>query len=328
MSFEVPVGQGPRMLAYDPIHHYVFVSNYGDNTVSVIKKEESQVFTTIRDPNFNFPFAVAFNPSNDCVYVTNPGIYPQGGNTVSVIATPDVTPTVIATIKVGSGPHGIAYNENNQNMYVVNYISATVSVIESSTNTVRGEVNLGYLPYYIAYNPLNSMMYVPNFLSGMPPCPTPSTCLESPTLDVIEGDLLVKRIPIDRLSNNIAFNPKNKMMYVITNQDYLFPNEMGRILLIDADPSSPTYQQVVNTIESNEFGRSMQGIAYNPSTRSIYVTIDANINYGKLAEIDIDNNITQIIPVGNGPWGVGLDDDGTMYVANQLSNNVSRLVLS
>ena len=159
----------------------------------------------------------------------------------------------------------------------------------------------------------------------MPPCPTPSTCQEPPIVDVINQGELVKRIPFDRLSNNIAFNPKNKMMYVITNQDYYFPSETGRILLIDADPSSPTYQQVVNTIESNEFGRSMQGIAYNPFARSIYVTIDANINYGKVAEIDIDNNITQIIPVGNGPWGVGWAHDGVMYVANQLSNSVSRI---
>ena len=118
------------------------------------------------------------------------------------------------------------------------------------------------------------------------------------------------------------------MMYVITNQDYLFPSEMGRILVIDVDPSSSTYQRVVNTIESNEFGRSMQGIAYNSTTKSIYVTIDANINYGKLAEIDIDNNITQFIPVGNGPWGVASAVGRRIYVANQLSNSVSRLELA
>jgi YVTN family beta-propeller protein len=328
MSFEVPVGQGPRMLAYDPIHHYVFVSNYGDNSVSVIKEGEREVFTTIRDPSFNYPFGIAFNPSNGFVYVTNPGVYPEGGNIVSVIDTPDVTPQVFTTIKVGNGPHGIAYHEYDHNMYVVNYISASVSVIDSSTNTVGSNVYLGYLPYYIAYNPLNELMYVPNFLSGMPPCPTPSTCQEPPTVDVIKPSGIVKRIPVDRLSNNIAFNPKNKKMYVITNQDYYFPNEMGRILVIDADPSSASYQTVVNTIESNEFGRSMQGIAYNPVTKSIYVTIDANVNYGKLAEIDIDDNITQFIPVGNGPWGVGLALDGILYVANQLSSTVSRLKLT
>jgi YVTN family beta-propeller protein len=244
-----------------------------------------------------------------------------------VIGTQDVTPEVITSIKVGNGPHGIAYNENDRNMYVVNYISATVSVIDSS-NIVTSTVNLGYLPYYIAYNPIDTMMYVPNFLSGMPPCPTPSTCQEPPTLDVIKPDSIAMRIPVDRLSNNIAFNEINKKMYVITNQDYYFPKEMGRVLVVDADNSSPTYATVVKTIESNEFGRSMQGITYNPSTESIYVTVDANINYGKLIEIASNNEITQTIPVGNGPWGVGMADNGVMYVANQLSNSVSRLRLS
>jgi YVTN family beta-propeller protein len=324
VTAKIPVGQGPRMLAYDPIHHYIFVPNTGDNTVSVIKDGDTMAFTTIRDPGFNVPFGAAFNPSNGLVYVTNLGSHTSCGNTVSVIETADVVPRVIDSIKVGNCPLGVAFNEDNHKMYVVNYASASVSVIDSSTNIETGNVFLGFLPYYIAYNPLDKRMYVPNHNSGIPPCPTPSTCQQPATVDVIRDDVLVGRIPVDRLPNNLAFNPINRTMYVITNQDGIYPVP-GRILLLDVDPSSPTYQTVTNTIESNQFGDAMQGIAYNPVNRLMYVTTDANTNAGTVAEIDIHGNIRQFIPVGEGPWGIGLADQGRMYVATQLSNNVSRL---
>src|SRR5215213_5420948 len=81
----IPVGLGPRMLAYDPSRSWLYVPNVGDNTVSVI--EGTTQLHTISDPSFNFPTGVAFNPANGYVYVTNHGPQTanasQCGNTVS-----------------------------------------------------------------------------------------------------------------------------------------------------------------------------------------------------------------------------------------------------
>jgi len=55
---------------------------------------------------------------------------------------------VIATIRVGPAPEGIAFNPNNGNMYVANTISNTVSVIVPLTTTsssgCNGTIDEGY----------------------------------------------------------------------------------------------------------------------------------------------------------------------------------------
>jgi YVTN family beta-propeller protein len=70
---------------------------------------------------------------------------------------------VIATMRVGPAPVGIAFNPNNGNMYVANTISNTVSVLDSSTNTVITTIRVGAAPIDIAFNANNGDMYVTYF---------------------------------------------------------------------------------------------------------------------------------------------------------------------
>ena len=44
--------------------------------------------------------------------------------------------SLTSTIPVGNGPMGIAYDSKNGNMYVANFYSNTVSVIDAGTNNV------------------------------------------------------------------------------------------------------------------------------------------------------------------------------------------------
>jgi YVTN family beta-propeller protein len=74
------------------------------------------------------PAGVAFNPSNNDMYVAN-----HGGFTVSVIDSS--TNEVVDTIPVGAFPLGIAFNPRNNDMYVANRDSNTVSVIATPTPT-------------------------------------------------------------------------------------------------------------------------------------------------------------------------------------------------
>ena len=65
------------------------------------------------------------------MYVTN-----RNSNTVSIIDSS--SNRVIGTINVAGGPHGIAYNPDNNYMYVTGQDSNTVSIIDSSSNRVIG----------------------------------------------------------------------------------------------------------------------------------------------------------------------------------------------
>jgi YVTN family beta-propeller protein len=70
--------------------------------------------------------------------------------------------SVIATISVGKFPQAIIFNPSNNNIYVANVISNTVSVIDSDINEVTDEVDVGYDPGDLEYNPSNNNIYVAN----------------------------------------------------------------------------------------------------------------------------------------------------------------------
>ncbi len=70
----------------------------------------------------------------------------------------------MATVTVGESPFAIAFNDNNQNMYVTNIGSGTVSVIDQN-NDVVDTVTVGDFPFAIAYNPGNEHLYVVNEVS-------------------------------------------------------------------------------------------------------------------------------------------------------------------
>jgi YVTN family beta-propeller protein len=131
----------PEGVAVDPGTHTVYVTNRGDNTVSVIDASTRTVTATV--PVGKTPAAVAVDPGTHTVYVTN-----RGDNTVSVIdaATRTVSATV-PTVPV-KDPWGVAVDPGTHTVYVTNNGAAdprsiehgTVSVIDASTHTVTATV--------------------------------------------------------------------------------------------------------------------------------------------------------------------------------------------
>jgi len=101
----ITVGNDPRGIVVTPDQQYLYVTNYGDNTVSVIQVSTSTVVKTISVGEG--PFGISVNPSSDFVYVVN-----QLSGTVSVIYTNHGgTGTysdyeVIDTVAVGASPIG------------------------------------------------------------------------------------------------------------------------------------------------------------------------------------------------------------------------------
>jgi YVTN family beta-propeller protein len=77
---------------------------------------------------------VAITPNGAFAYTAN-----AAASTVSVIST--ATNTVIATVPVGTVPHGVAITPDGAFAYVGNEYSSTVSVINTATNTVVDTVN-------------------------------------------------------------------------------------------------------------------------------------------------------------------------------------------
>jgi YVTN family beta-propeller protein len=146
----LPVG-----VAVDAAAHTVYVTNLGDNTVSVINEATNTVTGTI--PVGSGPYGVAVDPAARTVYVTN-----NSDNTVSVIN--EATSTVTRTIPVGSGPVGVAVDPATRTVFVINTGDNTVSVINEATNTVFETVPVDSSgPVGVAADPATQTVYVANW---------------------------------------------------------------------------------------------------------------------------------------------------------------------
>ncbi|MDG6908449.1 MAG: hypothetical protein JRN20_21980, partial [Nitrososphaerota archaeon] len=75
--------------------------------------------------NASSPEGLAFDSSNDYLYVTN-----FDSNNVTVISC--ASNTIIGNIAVGSSPRGIAYDPANGYIYVANHFADTISIISTS----------------------------------------------------------------------------------------------------------------------------------------------------------------------------------------------------
>ena len=67
-------------------------------------------------------------------------------------------------MNVGSTPNGIAVSPDGTKVYVTNFHSVTVSVIDTATNTVTSTVDVGSAPRGVAVNPDGTKVYVANLL--------------------------------------------------------------------------------------------------------------------------------------------------------------------
>ena len=76
------------------------------------------------------------------------------------------SPSVSATVTVGTDPTGVAVSPSGSYAYVANYTGNSVSVIDTSTNTVTATVSVGTYPLGVAFTPSGSYAYVANFGSN------------------------------------------------------------------------------------------------------------------------------------------------------------------
>src|SRR5688572_26432703 len=74
--------------------------------------------------------------------------------------------SVIAVTPVGEFLHALEFNPSNNNIYVANRDSGTVSVIDSTNNTVIKNITVGGSSGPLKFNPSNNSTYVVNLVSN------------------------------------------------------------------------------------------------------------------------------------------------------------------
>jgi YVTN family beta-propeller protein len=289
------------------------------------------------------PQSIAYDPSNGEIYVANFGTPPpfnSGTPANSVTVINGLTNNVIATIYVGLGPSGVAYNPENGHVYVANSVSNTVSIIDDETNKVMTTVPLpqdtpiGIVPKGFAFDPINGDIYIGT---------------NGPSVYVLDGSTnqLTSKIPLGGCPVAVAFDPANGNVYAAnkcqnsvsvingtTNQVVGNPIPVGRepMGIVFNDNNTDIYVtdrgfdavSVINGKTNQVVGNPIivrhcpAGITVNPNTGWIYVT-SACSSPGTVSVINGKTNqvVGNPIPVGESPYGITFDNGtGKLFVTN------------
>lgn len=108
-------------IAVAPNGSYMYVTNYGNKTISIVNTSTGNITGTIN--GINYPDSVAFSPDGKYAYVTTNG----QNNTVRIIDTN--TSTIIGTISGFNAAFGIAVAPSGSYAYVVDPFKGTINIL-------------------------------------------------------------------------------------------------------------------------------------------------------------------------------------------------------
>jgi len=192
-------------------------------------------------------------------------------------------------------------------VYVVNYASGDLSVIDTATNTNIVDIPIGAINNIrgIAISPDGTLVYVGNPIAG-------EVVIVDTTTNTVSGSITVIN-PF-----GIAVRPDGAFLYVVQN------TPSNSVAVFDTSTNA-----LVATIPV--------GINPNPNPFHITMTIDGAFAYvtnqsdDTISVIDTATNTvaTTIDPAGNGPFEIAMTPNGNFaYVTNGVGATVSVIDLS
>ena len=223
-------------------------------------------------------------------YITN-----QGDDTVSVI---DIAQSkVIATVKVGKAPVGVAVSKALQRVFISNVESNNISVIETQNNTVIKSIALKGAPVGLSMAPDNRTLYVADWFSDK------ILAINTSNFDD-RREVIVAKAPA-----GLVVSPDSKTLYVAARDS----NEIVVINTADLKISKRI------AVGKHPFGISLNG-------DSLYVV---NVYENSISVINTKTWAQTKIKVGEHPYcAVASPDNKTLYVTNTQDDTVSVIDLS
>jgi len=135
VAASVPLGISPTSAHYDTVLNRLYVTNTGDNTVTVFDASNVSIGVNPAIPTLatvsvgSAPVSVAALPNRQAFYVAN-----QASNTVSVLSSKSFA--VVGTVAVGQKPVFVATEPSSTKVYTANSAGGNISIIQTFDNTV------------------------------------------------------------------------------------------------------------------------------------------------------------------------------------------------
>ncbi|WP_406164502.1 protein kinase domain-containing protein [Streptomyces sp. NBC_00996] len=259
------------------------------------------------------------------------------------LAQPPSSHPELSSIQVGNSPAGVAVSPDGRRVYVTNFSSDSVSVIDTSTNrTVDNPIPVGDSPSGVAVSPDGRRVYVTNndsaSVSVIDATKNRTVGSPIPVGDTPEG------VAVSRDGRVYVANGKSGSVSVIdpaTNRTMGSPIPVGRFpsgVAVSLDgrrvyvtSMKPASVSVIDTATNRTIGSPIPvekrptGVAVSPDGHQVYVT---NFSSDSVSVIDTTKNRTvgSPIPIEKRPTGVVVSPDGhQVYVANGKSDSVSEI---
>ena len=150
---KVLVGMHPAHVVVSPDGPLAYVTNGGDNTVSVIDTAARRLVATI--PVGKFPHGLRISPDGKQVYVAN-----LKGGTVSVIDT--ASQKEVAQVPAGKGPAQVGFTPDGHLAFVSLSEENAIAVIDPATHKVIRKVAVGSVPIQLYATPDSRTLLVAN----------------------------------------------------------------------------------------------------------------------------------------------------------------------
>jgi YVTN family beta-propeller protein len=301
------------------------------------------------------PLGYSTNYSNGCQGKI------KSGQTKVCIITNEVNPpkpvippqpqlSVIGTISGFTSPYGMAFNSDNNLLYVTNSRilnnMSSISVINTTTDNFDAIIPIGNNPKAIIYNSANDLMYVTNSNTGIISIINTTTNLITDTINI--GNFLGTGL------SGIEINPINNTIYVTNSglniislingtsntvignisqtigkffspdgiaynydNDNLYVTNKGSDTVSVINSTTKTLVQIISTGEI-----SPSSIIYNPVNNYLYV---ANTGSDTVSVINgTTNDVAKTISTGARPIGLTYNEyDGNIYVTNSINGTVT-----
>lgn|GEM_PF-319368 len=270
-----------KAIGVDSTSGYVYIANWGDATVSVIRG--TQALATL--PVGRHPNTVLVDAARGYVYIAN-----VGDNTVSIIRGL----TVVATLPVGRYPLDMALHPATGDVYVLNRDDGSLSVIRGEQ--VRATIPGRPYPQAVGVNSRTGLAYVTNAGAN--------------TISVISGTQILATLPVGRNPKAIGVNEETGYVYV-ANRESDGVSVLNGTQVITTLVTGDSEQKAIG-------GDTPSDVAVNPTTGYAYITRHPDWPSGGTVSVASGARLSAIIP-GGGPLAVAANPaTGYVYVAEDF----------
>jgi YVTN family beta-propeller protein len=286
----IPVGQAPTGIVVSPDLQQVYVANHYSGTISIISTGSNEVIETISVPcecENSAPFGLALTPDGAKLYVTH-----LSDGTVRVFDT--ASKELIKTIHEAYdwALRYIAISPDGTRAWALGTGEGKISVIDTFTDEVVAVIHDLPSARAMAFTPDGTRAYV---------VAEKYSCVYVLNTETLE---LITTIHFPPGSGTITVAMAGSGKFAIVS------NFFGSPSLIDTDPASPTYHEIIAQVppaSSYEYC-----IMLSPDDRFAYLSnqADRGPTPNSINIIDLDpesetrHQIIKSIPVGIQPWGI------------------------